>query len=111
MAVDTKALAAGGAVGLAGIFADLAYNCYSATNSSPQTTELFANERGGTLMKWVYIGDAQVAFLTGAGFLALTAAGQKSLRWAPVIGAGAVAIIMHGMYVHALKSGQGKNAP
>ena len=45
-----------GFASLFGIYADLAMNIASATNSSPQTTELFAGSRKTTLWKWVKIG-------------------------------------------------------
>ena len=40
-----------------GVYADLAFNLFSAMNSSPQTTELFADDRGDTLWKYVKIAD------------------------------------------------------
>lgn len=88
-----------GAGALLGIFADLGYNAYGATNSSPQTTELFAEDRAATLWKYVRFGHGQ-AFLFGVAGAVL----EHSI-W-PVIGAGAVIIIMHSMYAHALYSGQ-----
>ncbi len=104
--MDPQLIGGGIAAALFGIYADLAYNTYSATNSSPQTTELFAKDRKATLMKYVYLGDLQVAALSGFGFLVLSATGQKGLRWWPVIGGGVVAAVMHGMYIHAVKAGQ-----
>lgn len=87
-----------------GVYADLAYNTYSATNSSPQTTELFAGEREDTLIKYVTLGHCQVAALGLFGaFL------DKSV-W-PLVGAGSVAIIMHLMYAHALAAGQSQAPP
>ena len=111
MAVNSQLIAGAGAAGLFGIYADLAYNCYSATNSSPQTTELFAGERDKTLWKYVVLGDAQVVALAGIGFVVLSATGQKALRWWPVIGAGLVAVAMHAMYWHALRAGRGQTPP
>lgn len=106
-----RLVGAGVAATLFGVYADLAYNCYSATNSSPQTTELFAGERSETLWKYVVLGDIQVAALAGVGFAVLSAGGQKGLRWWPVIGAGTAAVAMHLMYVHALHAGKGKTPP
>lgn len=91
--------AAVGAGALMGIFADLAYNAYGATNSSPQTTELFAEDRAGTLWKYVRFGHAQ-AFLFG------TAGAILEQSWWPLAGSCAVIFIMHSMYAHALYSGQ-----
>ena len=44
-----------------GISAAVVYDVISATNSSPQTTEINAAARAPTLMKWVNIGLAQGA--------------------------------------------------
>src|SRR6516165_9798436 len=51
------------------VFATLMYDVISATNSSPQTTEINARTRAETLMKWVHLGLAQ-----GALFVVLGAA-------------------------------------
>lgn len=83
-----------------GVYADLAFNAYSALNSSPQTTELFAAEREETLMKYVLIADAVVLAFGILGSLL----GQNP--W-PFIGAGVVMAGMHLLYVHAAKSGTG----
>jgi hypothetical protein len=109
--VDPKLIGGGLAALLFGAYADLAYNTYSATNSSPQTTELFAGDREETLWKYVRLGDLQVAGLSGFGFLVLTASGQRGLRWWPIIGGGVVMVAMHAMYAHALKAGQNQTPP
>lgn len=81
-----------------GVYADMAYNCYSATNSSPQTTELFAADRSDTLWKYVLLGHGQA--------LALGVFGSVVARsWWPISGSITVGIIMHAMYRHALKAG------
>jgi hypothetical protein len=95
-----EALAAGSAAILFGVYADLAYNTYSATNSSPQTTELFAGERSDTLWKYVKLGGAQVLVLGAFGALLA----GKLWMW-PILGVVAVMIAMHMMYSHALKAG------
>lgn len=84
-----------------GVYANLAYQIYSATNSSPQTTELFAADRAETLWKYVRLGGVQVAAFGIAGSL------LKGSPW-PLIGAGAAALAMHLMYMSALRNG--KNA-
>jgi hypothetical protein len=90
----------GAAAALAfGVYADLAYNIYSATNSSPQTTELFAGDREDTLMKYVLIGHAQAIGLGIFGSIL-----DKSL-W-PIAGTVSIGIIMHCMYQHAVKAGK-----
>lgn len=81
-----------------GVYANLAYQIYSATNSSPQTTELFAADRADTLWKYVRLGGAQVAVFAVAGSL------LKRSPW-PLIGGGAAALFMHLMYLSALRNG------
>lgn len=89
---------------LVGVWATFALDVYSTLNSSPQTTELFAEDRENTLMHWVLIGD--VAAIGGGA-----AAAMISKRVWPLIGAGAVAVGMHLLYRHAVARGQGKNPP
>jgi len=101
---DDKLIAGATAAGLFGIYADLAYNTYSATNSSPQTTELFAGERQETLWKYVVIGHAQ-AFAIGLFGSIL------SRRLWPLAGAVTVGVVMHCMYSHAVKAGKEKTPP
>ena len=102
--------ALGGNAGVAAVLflaaADAAYNAYSATNSSPQTTELFAGDRAHTLWKYVKLGHVQVAGIVG--FAAFVANKQGLAMW-PILGGGVVAIAMHGMYWHALQSGKQQN--
>jgi len=43
------------------VFEIIAYAC-----SSPQTVEINASKRAGTLMKWVSIGEVQSVFFIGA---------------------------------------------
>lgn len=109
--MDIAALLGGLAAALFGIYADLAFNLFSATNSSPQTTELFAGERSKTLWKYVKIGDmAALAFgFIGAGITYASASTRKLAAW-PLIGSVLVIVIMHAMYYHALKAGQNNNS-
>ena len=87
-----------------GVYADLAFNLFSAMNSSPQTTELFAEDRADTLWKYVKIADgAAIAF----GLLGSLLQGD----WWPMAGALVVVAVMHLMYRHALAAGNGKQAP
>lgn len=92
------------AASLFGIYADLAMNIASATNSSPQTTELFAGDRSETLWKWVKIGG-----ITAIGFGALASI------WAgtpiPLIATLVVGGVMGIMYKYALKWGQSNDNP
>lgn len=82
-----------------GVYADLAYNLYSATNSSPQTTELFAGERSKTLWKYVVIGHMQAIILGLFGSIL-----DRSL-W-PLFGTVTIGTVMHCMYSHALQTGR-----
>lgn len=88
-----------------GVYADLAFNLYSAMNSSPQTTELFADDRADTLWKYVKIADGAAI---GFGLLGVWLGGGS---WWPLAGALVVVVMMHLMYRHALKCGTGKEAP
>ena len=49
------------------VYAALTYDIISATNSSPQTTEINAASRAPTLMKWVKVGLAQAALFAVIG--------------------------------------------
>ena len=105
MAFKADPFVAGAAsAGLFGIYADLAYTLYGATNSSPQTTELFAGERAATLSKYVYLGHAQALAFGVFGSLV-------GKNWWPIIATAAVGATMQIMYMHALKAGQGQTPP
>lgn len=95
-----------GAATLFGVYADLAFNIMSATNSSPQTTELFAKDRSDTLWKWVKVGDAAILGFGAFGAGLLVMSGQRKLAIWPLVGSGAVAVAMHGMYSHAVSAGK-----
>lgn len=90
-----------GAGALFGIFADLGFNAYGFSNSSPQTTELFAADRAETLWKYVRVGHG-IAF----GYGAIGSVMERS--WAPLAGAVSVIVVAHCLYVHALYAGQKK---
>jgi hypothetical protein len=95
---------------LFGVAADLSYNIMSATNSSPQTTELFAGQRADTLWKYVRIGLLQVGVLVG--IMAVRAAADGGWRrgfWAAAGGV-AAGVSMYGMYAHALAAGGGQKS-
>lgn len=96
---------AGGSRGVQfGVYAALGYDVMSATNSSPQTTELFASDRSDTLMKWVRIGGIQGLALGLFGSYL-----EKSM-W-PLIGTTVAMGIMYAEYVHANASGQAMAPP
>ena len=86
-----------------GVAADLVYNIFSATNSSPQTTELFAGDRAQTLWKYVRLGAGQSAILVGIMSI------RGGSIW-PVIGGAVAGVAMWMMYSHALEAGKRKAA-
>lgn len=91
-----------------GVAASLVYTVFSSTNSSPQTTELFARDRAKTLWKYVRMGVYQSVFLVGVMAWRASAGhgGWKHAVW-PVLGGASTGVMMWGMYAHALKAGGG----
>lgn len=89
---------------LVGVWGTFALDVFSTLNSSPQTTELFANDREDSLMHWVVIGSG-VAVAGGVYGTVLSAS-----PW-PLIGAVMVTAGMYYAYVHAVKRGKNKPAP
>jgi hypothetical protein len=87
------------------VYAALTYDIISATNSSPQTTEINAGARAPTLMKWVGIGLAQAALFVALGIL------LDKRRWPPLLGGGLAAVLLYVQYVHAKNSGLSKPGP
>jgi len=81
------------------VYAALTYDIISATNSSPQTTEINAAVRADTLMKWVHIGLAQALLFGGIGIW------LDKQRWPPALGVGLAAVLLYGQYVHAKAAG------
>jgi hypothetical protein len=86
------------------VCAALAYDIISATNSSPQTTEINATARADTLMKWVTIGEYQIV-----GFGILLSILDRSL-W-PALGCALGGGLMHLQYKHAMQSGLANGGP
>ena len=84
------------------VYAALTYDIISATNSSPQTTELNASVRAETLMKWVKIGLLQAAAFGLIGVM------LDKRRWPPLVGAGLAGVLLWFQYVHARDSGLSK---
>ena len=107
--MDIGLLLGGLAAALFGVYADLGFNLFSALNSSPQTTELFAEDRAETLWKYVKIADA-VALSFGAFGSMLTYMSPQTRKLAlwPMMGAVVVVVIMHLMYHHALNAGSAR---
>lgn len=87
------------------VYAELVYTVISASCSSPQTAEINAHARAGTLMKWVHIGLVQ-----GAAFGVLGALLDKR-RWPPLLGAGLAMVALYAQYRHALSCGLRSGGP
>jgi len=83
------------------LYATLTYDIISATNSSPQTSEINAKKRAPTLMKWVYIGLIQAA-----GFGILGAILDED-TWPPLLGVSLAGTVLWIQYYHAIQSGLG----
>lgn len=87
------------------VSAGIVYEIIAAACSSPQTTEINASSRAGTLMKWVYIGLVQSAVL-----VLLAAYFDRTNRHAILLGGSTAGVLMWAQYVHArdagLKSGE-----
>lgn len=81
------------------VYATLTYDIISATNSSPQTSEINAKKRAPTLMKWVYIGLIQAA---GFGILG---AFLDEDTWPPLLGVSIAAALLWVQYHHAIQAG------
>lgn len=87
------------------VSAGLVFEIIAAFCSSPQTAEINAGKRAGTLMKWVYLGLG-----ASAVFVAIAAGPMKGGK--PAIFGGALAGAMLGAaYVYAKKSGLASSAP
>jgi hypothetical protein len=93
--------------GAIGIYAAVVYDVISATNSSPQTTEINAGARADTLMKWVNIGLAQAALFVAIGM----AAEPPGKRWRPLIGGGLAMVLLYAQYIHARNAGMKSSEP
>ena len=89
---------------LVGVWATFALDVFSTLNSSPQTTELFAEDREDTLMHWVFIGSAVAV---GGGTVATVVSGKAWPLIATIIVAGG----MVWTYKHAIGRGQGQAPP
>lgn len=74
--------------------------------SSPQTTELNADKRAPTLMKWVHIGQAETA-----AFVTIAAVIDPAFAAAYLAGAGLEMLITEFEYLHAKKAGIANGGP
>lgn len=104
MAVEGLSTGSGGVAFL--VSAGVMYEIIAAACSSPQTTELNAAARAGTLMKWVHLGVAQ-----GVLFVALAAAYDRRQALPILAGGTLAAILLYWQYVHARNAGLNTAAP
>lgn len=105
MADVASAMKGGGGVAFL-VSAGIVYEIIAAACSSPQTAEINASKRAGTLMKWVHIGIAQAAV-----FVAIAAYLDKPHR-AEIISGGALAgALMYAQYAHAKSAGLRNGGP
>jgi uncharacterized membrane protein len=82
------------------ISAGIVYEIIAAACSSPQTAEINASSRAGTLMKWVHLGLAQ-----SAAFIAVAVLIEPQ-RAKPILAGGVgAATVMYVSYQHALRAG------
>lgn len=88
------------------VSAGIVYEIIAAACSSPQTAEINAHKRAGTLMKWVHLGLVQSAL-----FVAAAAYIDRKRAPAYLAGGSAAAAIMYASYVHAKKAGLASAAP
>ena len=88
------------------VSAGIVYEIVAAACSSPQTTEINAHSRAGTLMKWVYLGLGQaMIFVFAAAIFDQRHAG-------PILFGGiSAAVLMYFQYAHAREAGLRSHAP
>lgn len=97
----------GGSWGIAFLVAaGIVYEIIAAACSSPQTTEINASSRAGTLMKWVHLGIAQAAL-----FILIAAVLDRAHASAILFGGALAAGLMYGQYIHAKNAGLASDAP
>ena len=89
---------------LIGVWATFGLDVFSTFTSSPQTTEINAKARAGTLMKWVWVG---AAVAVGGGI----AGSISAKRPAPFVATFVVAAAMVVLYVHAKNRGLAADEP
>lgn len=105
---DFSSLGADSAVAFM-VSAGLVYEVVAAACSSPQTTEINADKRAPTLMKWVYLGLAQSAILVGVA--AVMASQVDGNPKAVIAGGGMAGLFMWCSYWHARDAGTRNGGP
>jgi hypothetical protein len=88
------------------VSAGIVYEIIAAACSSPQTTEINADTRAETLMKWVHVGVGQAAV-----FVLLAAYIDEAHRKEILAGGTIAAVLMYCSYVHARRSGLSNPGP
>jgi len=88
------------------VAAGIVYEIIAAACSSPQTTEINADSRADTLMKWVNIGLVQAAFFVGAACYY-----DPALKKPIITGGLAAGGIMYASYYYAKQWGLASNEP
>lgn len=84
-----------------GVSAAVVYDVISATNSSPQTTEINAKKRASTLMKWVHIGLVQAGLFVSI----MAIAEPPGKKWRPLTGGVLAMVLLYGQYLYAKACG------
>lgn len=87
------------------VSAGLVFEIIAAFCSSPQTAEINADKRAGTLMKWVYLG------LGASAVFVLIAAGPMKGGKAAISGGALAGAMLGAAYVYAKRSGLASSAP
>lgn len=85
-----------------GVYEVIAANC-----SSPQTTELNADKRADTLMKWVHVGLVQSAILVGISVVVF----DRKLAVPIISGAILAGGFMEVSYLYAKRAGLASDEP
>lgn len=79
------------------------YEIVAAINSSPQTTEINADVRAATLMKWVNLGLLQAGVFTAIGAIIAKNTGYEA--WPIVLGGTTAGGLIYIQYIYAKNSG------
>lgn len=82
------------------VSAGIVFEIIAAMCSSPQTTQINADRRAETLMKWVYIGEVLSVLFVG-----LAAYFDRKYAKEYIIGGILAGVIIHVAYVHAKEAG------
>jgi hypothetical protein len=96
---------------LFGVSVDATLTVMSATNSSPQTSHLFAKDRASTLMWYVYAGLVLAVVVVGVMAMGAFREGGARLAIWPVLGGVLSGGGMLWLYRHAIKAGGGQAQP